>query len=408
MRIPVPNPIGLSLPEAKKKLMGYDCRITYRKTHFGLPDTVLDYTIDAEKECVHLSVSMPEDTAFTLEPASIASVTKIGKITGKNGFNEQIMDEAGVGSTDLGIPVDLGDQIAFLYGDSFSGPDVNQGAWNSNFMALADFQNWEKGMHFSRLITGSNDKVKPLFQGQHDENLSENLILENKKEVTKIPTGGIRIGSFLYVYGMSVRYWGKPGEWFVTENALWKADFHRLDEFQKTGLSFTETDYPFAGQLFPFLSSPSSPYIHLLATPGGRFGRLSLLRVKREEIENIDAYEVLVKKDTYIPVQECRQKTPYSILPGVNASEPSIAYDEYLGEWLVSMISPKGLHLYHAKDFQGPFCDSYLVLTAKECPQFYGGFLSPIMMRNQGKKVYLQVSQWSPIYNTSLYEVTFR
>lgn len=408
MRIPVPNPVGLPLSEARKKLADYHCNVEYRKTHFGLPNTVLDYAIDAEKECVHLLVSVPEDESFTLDPAHVVSVTKIGKITGKSGFNERLMNEAGVGSTDLGIPVDLGDEIAFLYGDSFSGPDVNQGTWNSNFMALADFQNWEKGMYFSRLVTGNNGKVKPLFQGQHDEYLPNNLDIQNKKEITKIPTGGIQVGSSLYVYGMSVRYWGKPGEWFVTENALWKADIHHLDEFQKTGLSFSEADYPFAGQLFPFLSSPSSPYIHLLAIPGGRFGQLSLLRVKRDEIENIDAYEVLMKKDCYVPIKECRQQLPYSILPGVNASEPSIAYDEYLGEWLISMISLEGLKLYHAKDFQGPFRESYLILTAKECPQFYGGFLSPLLMRNHGQKVYLQVSQWSPIYNTSLYEVAFR
>ena len=45
------------------------------------------------------------------------------------------MEERKIGATDLGIAVDNKENILYLYGDSFSGNDVNIGIWNSNFIA---------------------------------------------------------------------------------------------------------------------------------------------------------------------------------------------------------------------------------------------------------------------------------
>ena len=44
-----------------------------------------------------------------------------------------------------------------------------------------------------------------------------------EKEVTKIPTGAITIGDTVYLFYMSVRYWGANAGWLVTYNQCLKS-----------------------------------------------------------------------------------------------------------------------------------------------------------------------------------------
>ena len=48
------------------------------------------------------------------------------------------------------------------------------------------------------------------------------------------------------------------------------------------------------------------------------------------------------------------------------------------------------------------------VLNFKDFPTLYGGFLNNSLVEDNGKTIYFQVSQWSPIYNTSLFKVIFK
>ena len=116
-------------------------------------------------------------------------------------------------------------------------------------------KDFSSNIYFKEIISYDNNLVKPIIQGQHDENLELNLDINNHKEVTKIPTGGIRINDDIYIFYMSVRYWGKPGEWFVTENQLLKAKYYDLKNFKKVeNVNFKCSDSEQFGQIYPFLN----------------------------------------------------------------------------------------------------------------------------------------------------------
>ena len=346
-----------------------------------------------------------EEKPFSLDPR--VSVRILGFATGRASENASILIPALAGSTDLGIPLDLGDRLAFLYGDTFSGNDCNDGIWNSNFIALANKTN-EGIPSFCGVVHDGNGYIKPIAQGKHHRDLEANLDISLGKEVTKIPTGGCVVGGYVYIYMMQVRHWGKPGEWFVTENQLYRAPMEHLDHFEPMkDAIFPESQYPNLGQIAPFDYPLEKSHIYMAAIPGGRFGSAVLLRVRKEDIEHANRYELLIGPGQWD--KAINHPHPDYFILGGPISEPSIAYNPYWKTFLFSSIWEGTISFFQSQDpVNTPFKNPIPILGHKELPSFYGGFLHPSLFRENGKRILMQVSQWSPIYNTSWVEVTLK
>lgn len=405
---PTPNVLYNSLEEAKKRLYEYNVEVSYKETNRALPGTVFAYHRIEEKNIVHLDVAKAPKESFSVDE-KVEYVYGLGFVTGRKSINKDILVPALAGATDLGIPVNLGNRMIYLYGDTFSGVDVDDGYWNSDFIAVSKDFNYLNGLKFCDVIKDQQGFIKPIKQGLHHRNLEENLDIKLGKEVSRIPTGGILIGDDVYIFTMSVRYWGKAGMWYVSHNDCFKANKDRLDKFSKVdSLSFYEEESDRFGQIFPFENEFDKERIYFIAIPGGRRGNASLLRVLKSKFEDRASYELCVGKNKWAKLKEGLKKKPYFILSN-DVSEPSIMYNHYLKKWTLACIHMDGLFLYTSSDLTSKFDEERIkILTHKEYVSFYGGFMHPLMSEFDDKKIFIQVSQWSPIYNTSLVEVVFK
>lgn len=406
MITPVPNVLYNSLEEAKKRLYEYEIEINYVKTNKALVNHVFSYETK-EPNVVVLYVALPPEGSFSLDD-KIEYVHNIGFVTGRDSINCNLLVNAKAGATDLGIPVDLHDSMIYLYGDTFSGIDCNDGLWNSNFIARSNSKSYLNGLKFNEIITDENGIIKPIRQGKHHRNDEKNLDISLNKEVSCIPTGGIYLNGYVYIFIMSVRYWGEAGKWHVTNNQCYKAKKDDLEHFVKVdSLNFEEIEDNRFGQIFPFENPFDDKHIYFVSIPGGRVGNLSLLRVKKEQFENKNEYELCVGKNKWAKFNEGIKLKPYYLLIG-NVSEPSIMYNKYLHKWMLTNIDGNQLNIHLCDELTSSFDEKIKVLTHKEVVSHYGGFVHPKMSLYDGKKIFMQVSQWSPIYNTSLIEIEFK
>ena len=316
-----------------------------------------------------------------------------------------MLTNAGVYGTDLGIPVNLGDQMMYLFGDTFSGDNMT-GFWNSNFMALSTDETLYDGLTFSGLVTRSTGIVKPFAQGLHNSGNEDPLATT---EVTKIPTGGIVIGNYVYIFYMSVRYWGFAGQWLVSYNQVVKAAKNDLTNFVEVdGLRWTESESPNFGQIYP-VNDPNSDYIYLISIPGGRFGGMMLSRVLESEFENKNDYEYYVAEDTWIQGQlglsALKDSPHYLLAPTV--SEPSIVFNSYLNQWVTTFLRGSNIVMLTADDITGPWSDPIIITNSTHHPGLYGGFLHQAMMTENGRKMYMIISEWGP-YQSLMLEILLK
>lgn len=408
MIIPVPNVLYNDLNKAKERLYEYNLNVKYIHTNEYLPNTVVEYSLN-EDNTLNLIVSMPPKKSWTHDDR-IAYVHMGDFITGAKSVNKDLLSKAKVGATDLGINIKLNkDTYAHLYGDTFSGNDVNQGYWHSNFIALSKQQNLDNGLTFCDVVVDEHGIIKPFCQGLHNRNEIGNLDINKGKEVTKIPTGGIVLNDTLYVYYMSVRYWGEHGEWYVTRNTLLKANIDDLTNFIETDVSFFETESMNFGQIFPFENEFDDGRIYFVCTPGGRNGALSIMRVNKEFIEDKTKYEVLNCDKNWVDYPSFIKmgKPPFHLIDK-NVSEPSIMYNHYLNKWTVTSIEGDSLWMYLFDDLTSKYKDRIKLLDHSNIPSFYGCLLSKHWTKYNDQKIYVQVSQWSPIYNTSMLEIVLK
>lgn len=408
MHIPVPNCVNKTLQETKEILKDYKLEIINVSDSSFLDGLITNYDVNEEKELVILYLNKRKDDSFSLDK-NIDYVTNLGFVTGRNSLNANLFRKRNIGSTDLGICIDNKENVLYLYGDSFSGIDCNKGMWNSNFIAISENKDFANNILFKDIACYPSGLVKPLLQGKHDKNDEINLDPLKNKEVTKIPTGGIRINDDIYVFYMSIRYWGKPGEWFVTYNGLLKAKYYDLNNFQKVdNFKFDNIKNDQFGQIYPFKNPFDEKHIYFLALPGGRFGNTALLRVKVDEFINIEKYEILNKDKKFKKIKEVDKKDYFFIVNSNHSSEQSIVYNSYLKKWIISNLNENGITFLLSNDLFSEFKEEILVINFEKFPMLYGGFINERMMDYNGKRMYMQVSQWSPIYNTSLFEIVFK
>lgn len=407
MNYPVPNTVGYKKEAAIKKLESEYKVETKEVEDTSVPfGCVSSYQIFDSEEKVVLYVAAPYKNSYSHDER-VASVRNLGPVTGKSSPNAGLLLGSGATATDLGIPVPLDNgRIAYLYGDTFSGGALNRGIWNSNFMAIADDVIPHSGIRFTDLYRKEDGSIRPLIQGEHCRNLKENLD-GYKGEVTKIPTGGIVVNGSLYAFYMSISYWGVAGEWIVRHSSVLKSDPNHLELHRFEPLTFDISEgQGLLGQIFPFLDEKEPDYVMFLCTGGGRIHKPILMRVPKDRFEDKGAYELRGLKD-WVPINKSDGVELYHPL-NVAIAEPSVMYDRYLGKWMICNLEDGGMYLRLSESLYEPFEERIKLFDGTNMHAFYGGFLHEHLSSDSGRKLYLQISEYDPIYNTSLLEVTFK
>ncbi len=408
---------GMTMNEARITInSAYLINAVESATNVYLPGTIIGYDDnikagdEVEKDSlVDVLVAAAPLESFSLSP-TIDYVYDIGFLTGPESINFDVLQDAGIGGTDLGIPVETNDGMMLLYGDSFSGIGSHSGFWFSNFIATSTDQVLHDGLTFDGVVTTDNGTAKPFMQGLHQRNESDEESLNPDREVTKIPTGGITIGETTYIFYMSVRYWGVGGSWLVSYNQVIKSTDNLKTWTNVEGLRWDDDEAYNFGQIYAVRGVLDPEMIYLFAIPGGRQGGTVLARVHEDEFENRGAYEYLTGEDTWItgnPGLETLNQNPYYVIQP-SCSELSIMYNAYLGKWMAVYLKGAQIIYQTSDQITGPYSNTQTILTSSQYGGLYGGFIHPNYTDFNGQKFYLQLSLWVPVYQTKLIEVVLK
>ena len=420
----LPDLYDLNIEEARKVIdSNIELEIEYIPSKTLIEGQILGYksyepgNVVEKKSKVVIEVSKRSLDATTVEDENniIDYTSWMYRLTGPNSVNEEICFDHGVVGTDLGMPFTLPDgRIMMLYGDTFAAKN-KAGYWNSNFMAITSDFDLSDGLEFDELVVRENGMVKPFAQGAHqnDDEFNKDV------EVTKIPTGGISIGNNVYIFYMSVRYWGPNASWNVTYNQCVKAslDINGNPDYTNfvnvEGLRWDDDELYGAGQIYPVEEKNHPDYIYFLMTAGGRHYGSEMMRVKKENFENKDEYEYLTAKDTWTKGDEGIKKlgeNPFFVL-NIESLEPNLFYSSYLNKYVSMNRYPGYNALYVADDITGPYtpyiCPTVPTSDMVDVGSGYGFFFHEKFSSHGGKRLFLQVSRWIE-YQTSVYEVVLK
>ncbi len=398
--ISLPDIKGMTFEEAQVLCKDINLNPVEEATIYATPGTILGYVeeaIEVEKGSV-VDVRVAKELSFD---ERVKSVTYIDHLTGPDSKNNgELLLDSGAHGTDLGISFAFKGKTVFLFGDTFSGPD-REGFWNSNFITVSEDNNLKDGIEFTDIIRRPNGMIKPFAQGNHDEDNAS----DKSKEVTKIPTGAITIGDTVYLFYMSVRYWGANAGWLVTFNQCLKSqDLETWEEVE--GLRWNDEEAYNFGQIYPF-DDPNSDYIYFYAIPGGRSGGLVCARVLENEFENKDAYEYEVGPNEWIKgalgLETLKENPYYLVNPRV--AEPCVTYNPYLGKYVFTH-SMGGSCMFTADNPYEPFIDK-VVLVDSQYLGTYGVFTSSNLFEENGKVFYIACSRWAE-YNVYLLRIELK
>ncbi|HEX3647113.1 MAG TPA: DUF4185 domain-containing protein [Pseudonocardiaceae bacterium] len=325
----------------------------------------------------------------------ITRVDEIGAVTGERSAN-RTGSRFGMYGTDLGIPWDNGQgEVLVAFGDTYGarwgghGSDQADADWRCNVLTVSTTTDLARGMALDAVVTrpdGTADQFLPRDPGARKEN-------------TVIPTGGITAAGVDYVHYMSVRDWGKPGQWRTNYAGIAVSRDHGRSWRKPPAARWSNRrarDHPF--QLGAFVHDDD--HVCLVGTPNGRFGSASLARVDPARVSEVDAYE-------YWTGRGWAAGDPYAATPvfAGPVGELSVRHNGSSGEWLALYLDEgrAAIVLRHARDLTGPWSEPVTVVSGADHPGLYGGYLHP--WAGDGDEVYFTMSRWGP-YNVTLMRAT--
>jgi hypothetical protein len=332
---------------------------------------------------------------FAPKPPATLSPQLVGQLTGKKAISTSLPYD--VKGTDLGIPVEYQGSIRFIFGDTFGG-DWNTTNlaidWRSNTMAISgNVANATSG-----IINGWVTNLASPYACE----LISSLKIDNV-EMTCIPTAALVENHSFYVYYMSVRHWGNPGQWTCNNASI---------AYSKDGAKFTkEVNVTWAGTslvMFGVVQNYLSPDsdVYFLGTKAGRFGSAYCLKVPGSQILNQSAYEYYMGNDHVgNPAWSENISLAVPVIAGP-IGELSVMWDNYL-QALVLMylnVNVNAIMLQTANSPWGPWSNAITAVNGTKYPGLYGGFLSPDLVDSDGKVVYFVMSLWGA-YNTFLFKM---
>ncbi|MBQ9481773.1 MAG: DUF4185 domain-containing protein [Clostridia bacterium] len=379
----------------------------------------------------------------------IEKVTNVGYISGRlmPGYDE----DWGVRGTDLGHPFydpEI-DRLLLAHGDTFNNEDPGTPIlWRSNVISYKkNISDWDPAEGFTV------DGYIPCYESGFAKSVIEGKHEGAGKEVTKIPRGGVVINGVYYLWYMSVGVWeprwinnysgvvkstdrGRTWErvfdltWFGTNSeraATAKALAQENVNGTNMGYAFNlaERAAPNFMQMFPV--DGKDGYIYCYGIAEGIHCTGKLCRVTYEDIEIFDKYEYLTGYLSDGTPQWEKGKEGLAAVkdPDVGKvidfdgdmysamGESCITYNKYLGKWIMLYHLGNAHIVFRMSDnVWGKWSRAYTILDLEDYPfpngaeRTYGGFSHEMLMKEDGRKMYILVSTWVP-YNVCMMEVTF-
>ena len=339
------------------------------------------------------------------------------------------LEKWAVGGTDLGIPCydETNHRMYFAFGDTYSGSYLDDAArsgnWRSNVIGYTTDLNASDGITLEGFIT---TEANPNFAKQIIGRYASDGI-----EVTNIPTGLIMVRDTMYMFHMSVRHWGAGGVWDCNYGGCYKSDDHGQNWSKIRDLIWTESDSanvqfvtelskeaaknriaPNFMQIFPI--DGKDGYIYLYGIPGGRLGGVKLMRVLPDNIETFLQYEYYVGLNDdgtphFVKGDEGRllaqEDSAYIVPPQVG--EISIMFNKYLNKWMmIAIVGNKNIYVRYSDKPWGEWGQAKLLVSDKDFPLCYNGFMHERLTEENGKVVYFTMAQWNE-YNVEVMRLEF-
>lgn len=343
---------------------------------------------DADFEAGESSVTARGPQAEVI--TGTANLTKVGQLTGPDSPNRT--DAVAVAGTDLGSMFNVGDKTYFVFGDTFGErpPDAFGGTgtnWRSNALAWTTDTEPEDGIELGGWAVDDIGLASELLPSKKQDNV----------EMTKIPTNGFTAGGAMYLYYMSVRHWGEPGEWEANYSSLAKSE-----DGGQTWALLDDITWPGESNFIQVASHKvdrgGTNEIYFWAIPAGRSGGLQLMKVGETDVESPEAYRYFTGTDDGEPQWSDDAAAAVTIIEG-GVGEPSVIWNPDLERWLITHQRDNGdAVLRESPTPWGPWSEPHDLVTASEHPGLYGPFMNPRYLRNDGTKLYFSLSLWGP-YN---------
>ncbi|PRX49988.1 uncharacterized protein DUF4185 [Prauserella shujinwangii] len=317
----------------------------------------------------------------------VVETTRIGRVTGP-GSASRTPERFGIHGTDLGILWDGGDgRVRVLFGDTYGEGWHGHGAgpadadWRRNVLTFSANRDLEHGLVLDDAVC-------------REDGVARQVIPSGRREVTVIPNGGIAVDGRHYVHYMSVRRWGPPGRWRTGHAGIAvSADGGRT--FTKPPAARWPNRWRGGNRFQIGAFARSGEHVYLFGTTNGRYGDAYLARARPEDLLDTRGYRYWTGSGW-----SRRQRAAAAVFAGP-VGEMSVGYSSYLGRWLLLHLDEprKGIVLRSAERLTGPWSWGEVVVSGREYPAVYGGFLHPWSL--DGPDLYYLVSQWGP-YNVFL------
>ena len=355
----------------------------------------------------------------------ISAIRFVSRFTGEYSQN-RTASNFGIGGADIGQIIDCGDFVMFIFGDPDQQTDAGFGEhWRSNVIGYSYDTDYTDGLDLDGFYL--NGPESGSYAGIANEFLQS--YHTDYKEMSKIPTGGIRIGDTIYVTYMSVNHWSTDGTgiwicnygglakstdfgrtWETPSDLRWPASFGPVKSYPGTNGSYDYHTLGFA-QLCPVIDGE---WVYFFGVTGGRKGDIKLMRVKAVDIENFDAYEYLIGRDKdgngIFQKGYDAMMSDYVAVKG-GAGGVSVAYNEYLEEWVMMYCTPGsgqvnvgGIVMRTAKTLGGIWSNTALIVSNSAFGSIYEPSISQRFMTDGGKKMMVIISRFD-FYNTMIFEV---
>jgi Domain of unknown function (DUF4185) len=339
-------------------------------------------------------------------PANIAGAptSLVDWVTGPNGPNKTLQ-RFGISGTDLGIAWDNGDpanrQVLMAFGDTFGYCKVRGQEWRYNVLFRSSDHDLSHGIHVADGVVNDRYSGSPVWTNGLSKQVV-NTIHKAAHETGIIPTSAISIGRTQYMNYMSIRQWGRDGEWTTNYSAIARS----LDNGQNWGIypgsirtasadavpgvGFTPGNENF--QMGAFMRG-NDGYLYSFGTPSGRGGPAFLSRVPPNALPDLTRYQYWNGDNGghWVP-NNPGAATP--VFPGP-VGEMSAQYNSYLKQYLV-LYTNGGSNDVVARTApapEGPWSPEQPLVSSFQMP---GGIYAPMIHPwSSGRDLYFNLSLWS-------------
>lgn len=339
-------------------------------------------------------------------PPSIAGAptSLVDWVTGPDGPNKTLQ-RFGISGTDLGIAWDNGDpvnrQVLMAFGDTFGYCKVHGQQWRYNTLFRSNDRDLSKGIHIADGVPNDKYSGSPVWAPGLSKQVV-NTIHKAAHETGIIPTGAMSMGRTQYMSYMSIRQWGRDGEWTTNYSAIARSNDNGQNWgiFPTTIRTASADAIPGAGftpgnenfQMGAFLKGKDG-YIYQFGTPSGRGGAAFLSRVPPNQLPDLTKYQYWNGDEggRWVP-NNPGAATPIFPAP---VGEMSAQYNSYLKQYLV-LYTDGGSNDVIARTApapQGPWSPPQPLVSSFQMP---GGIYAPMIHPwSSGRDLYFNLSLWS-------------